>query len=163
MNRQDGIAFLKRIISETTNADGSAAVDSHPTLRHVDSKVREVRVALQSMDGVPKPFLVAFNDDIDFEANSRRVRLEALANYCSNVLRLFDAKVQARKPQITRIPDISKLAGALPGLEGALARRWLDAQKCVHQKMYLVAIILMGSILEGLILARVSRSPSVAY
>jgi hypothetical protein len=163
VEKQDGVLFLQRILSEIRDGNGQAAVDRYSGLRQVDSKVREVRITLESIDGIPMSLINDLLNDQDFEMNSRRVRLEALANYCENALRLIDANRSSTKPRITRVPDISALATSMPSLEDVISRRWLDAQKCVHQHMYLAAIVLMGSILEGLILARVTLSPSIAY
>lgn len=163
MNKEDAKVFLHKILSEIRNPNGTALTERFASLRQVDSKIREVRITLDSVPEIPKSLIDNMTNDIDFEANSRRVRLEALANYCDNALRFLDAKIKSSKKQITRIPDISKLTKVLPDLDKSLSRRWLDAQKCAHQKCYLAAVILMGSILEGLLLARISIDPAAAY
>ena len=61
------------------------------------------------------------------------------------------------------VPDISKITSIMPELETKIASRWLEAQRCQNNECYLSAIILMGSILEGLLLARASMTPADAY
>jgi hypothetical protein len=112
---------------------------------------------------LPEELKNSMTMDQDFDANSRRVRLEALANYCKSIIRFLDTGVIKQKVQITRIPDVSEIVTSHPRLEEVLSQRWIDAQKCWHQKCFLSSIILMGSILEGLLLARVSMEPSIAY
>lgn len=155
--------FLNQILNQIEDENGQAAVDRFSGLRQVDSKVREVKIFLEGVPELPKRLYEQMGTDIDFEANSRRVRLEALANYCRNALSFIDSGVVKEKVQLVRIPDISRLTQTHPRLEDVLSRRWIDAQKCRHSKCYLAAIILMGSVLEGLLLARVSMDPPSAY
>ena len=51
----------------------------------------------------------------------------------------------------------------IANLKDEIDKRWKEAQKCVHVAAYTSAIILMGSILEGLLLARAQLSVSTAY
>jgi hypothetical protein len=163
MTKEEVKTFIQRILSEIKLPNGQVATDHFSGLRDVDSKIREVKIVFESTESIPKSLIENMNHDQDFEANSRRVRLEALANYCINAIRLMDSSNTKEVKEITRIPDISKLVSVLPDLEKTLSVRWLDAQKCVYQKCFLSAIILMGSILEGLLLARVSLTPTDAY
>ena len=101
--------------------------------------------------------------DTDFQANSRRVRLEALANYCRTALKFFDTGLVKQRKQLFRGPDLTKLTAIVPDLEQVIQERWLEAQRCQHSGAYLAAVILMGSILEALLLARCSLSPGDAY
>lgn len=155
--------FLTRILEEVETAPGVAATDRFASLRHVDSKVREVRIFFQGVPELPTSLYENMESDIDFEANSRRVRLEALANYCRNAMTFLDSGAVIPKVRIVKIPDVSSLTQTHPKLSEVLSRRWLDAQKCRHAKCYLAAVVMMGSILEGLILARTSMDPPSAY
>ena len=163
MNKDDAKIFIKKILSEIRDPNGEASIDRFSGLRQVDSKIREFKIGLDSVNEIPNSLINNMDSDVDFEANSRRVRLEALANYCDNALIFLDANVSKQKVNILKIPDISELTKVLPELDNSLSKRWLDAQICSHQKCYLASIILMGSILEGLLLARVSLSPTDAY
>lgn len=49
------------------------------------------------------------------------------------------------------------------GLKEEIERRWRDAQKCVHVEAYTAAVIMIGSILEGLLLSRALLEPATAY
>jgi hypothetical protein len=154
--------FLKRILSEIQHPNGNAAIDRFGSLRDVDAKVREVKMLLGT-PGFPSQLLEEMQRDGDFEANSRRVRLEALANYCRSALRFLDSGVVEQKKRILPAPDISELTAIMPNLEDSINSRWLEAQKCQYVESYLASIILMGSILEALLLARASMSPSESY
>ncbi|NNE66218.1 MAG: hypothetical protein HKN33_06595 [Pyrinomonadaceae bacterium] len=94
--------------------------------------------------------------DNDFEMNSRRVRLEALCNYVNSALTLLGSGAIKTKKRITRAPDVSNITSTMPGLKTLVDNRWIEAQKCQHAGASLAAVIMMGSILEGLLLARSS-------
>ncbi|MEW6338820.1 MAG: hypothetical protein AB1625_15650 [Acidobacteriota bacterium] len=163
MDTKAARSLLEGILRETVGG-GMAAVDRFPGLRDVDAKVREVRTILSSMPGLPGSLLADFDKDGDFQANSRRVRLEALANYCRSAIKLIDSGATARPQiQLSRAPDLVKLTSQMPGLDEVINRRWREAQICQHAKAHLSAVVLMGSVLEALLLARALLAPSEAY
>lgn len=49
-----------------------------------------------------------------------------------------------------------------PGIGEILGQRWMEAQRCVDAEAYLSAIIIMGSLLEGLLLGICQRKPAIA-
>lgn len=164
MEKSQALHLLNSALNEITDTRGAARTDSFSGLREVDAKVREVRMILQGIDGLPSSLLESMEADIDFQANSRRVRLEALAGYIKSARKFVDTGAfQKPKKQIYSPPDISKLTSAIPGLREEIDRRWREAQKCVHVEAYTSAIIIMGSILEGLLLARAQMEASTAY
>lgn len=60
-------------------------------------------------------------------------------------------------------PNVSVITTITPELEKSIQKRWSEAQRCQAGGNYLSAIILMGSILEALLLARASMSRSDVY
>jgi len=48
------------------------------------------------------------------------------------------------------------------GLGEVLSRRWEESQKCVNSQAYVAAIIIMGSLLEGMMLAVMQQFPGEA-
>ncbi len=122
---------------------------------------------IQSLSGVGESLAREMDEDSDFSMNSRRVRLEALAGYCRTALRLLAAgaiQTAGKKPKIVRAPaNIATLTTIMPDLQGVIEDRWLEAQKCQHAGAYLAAVIMMGSILEALLLARATMSREEAY
>lgn len=48
------------------------------------------------------------------------------------------------------------------GIGEILSERWVEAQRCVDGQAYLAAIIIMGSLLEGLLLGICQRNPAIA-
>lgn len=51
----------------------------------------------------------------------------------------------------------------LPDLDMVIQERWLEAQKCQYAKAYLSSVIMMGSILEALLLARALIDQSESF
>lgn len=153
--------LLLDVLKDITDPAGDPALSRYESLRAVDAKVREAKIILQ--EGGAVQLLEQLQQDPDFEANSRRIRLEALANYCRTAIRFFDGGLVGQKKTLVRAPDLSKLTNILPDLDSVIQDRWLEAQKCQHAKAYLAAVIIMGSILEALLLARASMSPGDAY
>jgi hypothetical protein len=155
------VEVLKRLLREVRAPNGAAAVDQFPSLRAVDAKVREAKLLLTEAGA--DTLLAEMEKDHDFAANSRRVRLEALANHCATAVRFLEEGVSKRVKRIYKGPDLTKLTAVLPELEAVIQARWQEAQRCQHSKAYLAAVVLMGSILEALLLARVTKSPADAY
>ena len=164
IQKPQALHFLKTALAEIALTDGSAATDRFSGLREVDGKVREVRIVLEGVEGLPPTLLTNLSSDIDFQANSRRIRLEALAGYIRSAIKFLDTGAfEKPKKVIHSPPDYSRLTSSIPGLKEELDRRWREAQKCVHVEAFTSAVILMGSILEGLLLARAQLSVSHAY
>jgi hypothetical protein len=164
MEKSQALHLLEAALAEITLSDGSAATDRFGSLREVDAKTREVTMVIEGMGGLPPSLLSNLGKDFDFQANSRRIRLEALAGYIRSAVKFADTGAfEKPKKVIHAPPDFSKLTSSVPGLREELERRWREAQNCVHVEAYTSAVILMGSILEGLLLARAQLSISDAY
>jgi hypothetical protein len=164
IQKSQALNLLKTALSEIVLPDGSAATDRFTGLRDVDQKVREVRMVLDGVEGIPPSLLMELSNDIDFQANSRRIRLEALSGYIRSAVKFLDmGTFEKQENAIHAPPDYSRLTSSIPGLKEELDRRWREAQKCVHVQAFTSAVILMGSILEGLLLARAQLSISQAY
>lgn len=164
MEPKQALSLLKGILSEIEFSPGYARTEDFGGLRAVDAKVKEARMILSGVNGLPDSLLSDMDKDENFEANSRRVRLETLAEYVRSAIKFLDAGgVTKPKKQIYPAPDVSKLTTSLPNLKESIDRRWKEAQKCQHIECYTSSIIMMGSILEALILARATLSPAIAY
>ena len=164
MQKDHALRLLRNALSEVSESNGVARTDSFSGLREVDAKIREVRHILDGVEGLPPTFSGSMDNDLDFQANSRRVRLEAIGNYIRTAIKFLDTGAfEKPKKLIHSPPDFAKLTHAVPGLKEELDRRWREAQRCVHVEAFTSAVILMGSILEGLLLARAQASASVAY
>jgi hypothetical protein len=164
MEKGQALHLLKGALAEISDSRGHARTDAFSGLREVDAKVREVRMIIEGIDGLPQTLLDSMGQDLDFQANSRRVRLEALVGYVRSAIKFTDTGAFEKPKKIIHAPpDFSALTSSMPGLTEEINRRWREAQKCVHVEAFTSAVILMGSILEGLLLARAQRSASVAY
>ncbi|MBM4065320.1 MAG: hypothetical protein FJ266_06720 [Planctomycetes bacterium] len=61
---------------------------------------------------------------------------------------------QKQEPELKPLPPPDFLSLTIePGLGEILANRWNEAQKCLNAEAYLAATIIMGSLLEGMLLA----------
>jgi len=63
--------------------------------------------------------------------------------------------VPDKVPHTSPAPDFSKLISD-PRMQDILLRRWTETQKCLSAGAYLAATVMMGSLLEALLLARVN-------
>jgi hypothetical protein len=153
---------ITNILREITTPEGFAATDRFPSLRSVDAKVTEFTLLLDQLPASAQALRTRFDRDDDFQANSRRVRLEALSNYCNTVLRFLAGGIlqSERKPQPG--PALTVLTGSVPALELVIQRRWLEAQTTWFAGAHLSSVVLMGSILEALLLSRVLLAPAEA-
>jgi hypothetical protein len=59
------------------------------------------------------------------------------------------------------VPDFSKLASD-PKMQEILERRWKECTECLDARVPLAAIVMMGGLLEGLLLARVNQEANLA-
>ena len=156
--------LLDDLLKSIANPDGSSRIDAYPGLRQVDAKVREGRMVIAGLPGPGAQLAEQMLADPDFEVNSRRVRLEALAGYTRSALRFVDAGLtRDEKKKLYKAPDMSKLTHVMPALGPVIADRWLEAQKCVHAGAHVAAVVMMGSVLEALLLARATLAPAAAY
>ncbi len=164
MDSQQALKLLKGIQAEIEFAPGVAKTDDFGGLRVVDAKVKETRMILSAVNGLPDSLVKDMDSDINFEANSRRVRLETLAEYIRSAVKfLAIGGVSKPKKQIMAPPNYNKITQIMPGLQEVVDSRWREAQRCQHVQAYTGAIILMGSVLEALLLCRASTSPDKAY
>lgn len=155
--------MIQEILRDITLPDGTAAIDRFTNLRDVDAKVREVKMILGELPSSASSILINMEKDMDFEANSRRVRLEALGHYCKTVLKFLNNGIIKKKQVLVNAPKMSSLTSHMPNLEDVICDRWLEAQKCQHAQAYLASVVMMGSILEALLLARASLSQPEAF
>jgi hypothetical protein len=153
--------LISTILKEVSMRGGYVRLDDFASLRDVDAKVREFKIILR--DANAGPLLEEIERDPDFSANSRRVRLEALSNYCRTALKFFDDGIIQQEKRISPAPTLTKLTHNMPELEAVLQQRWLEAQKCQRAESYVAAVVMMGSVLEALLLARCLLSSSEAY
>lgn len=164
MESQQALKFLKGIQIEIEFSPGVARTEDFGGLRAVDAKVKEARMIISGVSGLPDSLLKDMDVDGNFEVNSRRVRLETLAEYIRSAIKFLEAGgVNKPKKQILAPPDYSKITQIMPGLQQVIDGRWKEAQRCQHVQAYTGAIILMGSVLEALLLCRANTSPDQAY
>lgn len=114
MEKSQALHLLQAALSEVALPDGSAATESFYGLREVDAKVREVRMVFEGVDGLPASLLSSMSNDADFGANSRRIRLEALANYIRSALKFLNTGAfEKPKKVVLAPPDFSRLTSSV--------------------------------------------------
>lgn len=164
VDNNESLALLKVTLSEIADKNGAVAVERFASLRDVDAKIRDIRIILTTLDGLPLSLISDFGADPDFSANSRRVRLEAAANYLRSAVKfLGSVPTNPKKPTREPPPNYGPLTSSIPGLKEELDRRWYEVQSCLLVSAFTSAIILMGSILEGLLLARALKDTATTY
>ena len=72
------------------------------------------------------------------------------------------ATPQLNQTQIEDSPDFHKLVSD-SSLADVLSFRWQEAQRCVQGEAYLAAVVMMGSILEGVLLHRFENDLQAVY
>ena len=156
--------IIRDILQEITLPNGEANVNAFTSLNAVEHKISEAKMFFRECPNSPDSLLEEMERDEKFTFNSRRVRLESLSLYCKRALKLISQNIPGKnKPKIIKAPDFSSLTGTNVQLKECLDKRWLEAQVCMHNKLYLSAVILMGSILEGLLLAKALNDQGTAY
>ncbi len=92
----------------------------------------------------------------------RRVRLNGIVPVVEQAPIEFSLD-EAKGADLKPLPPPDFLAlGLEPGIGDLLAQRWEEAQRCVECKTHLAAIVMMGSLLEGMLLAVMQRNPQPA-
>ncbi len=104
----------------------------------------------------------SFQDLLEFSgrATSRSKYKSELKHLKSNLVRLRShvAIAPSRESETEREcrpPEFAKLI-ADKGMQSILLRRWDETEKCMNAGAYLAATVLMGSLLEALLLARIN-------
>lgn len=111
-------SLIEQLLGEVSTSSGQALTDSFSGLRAVDAKTREAKMILR--DAGANALVEEMEGDSDFQANSRRVRLEALANYCRTALKFFDTGALQQQKQLFKGPDLTKITHVMPDLESII-------------------------------------------
>lgn len=89
------------------------------------------------------------------------VELDGVTPVLKEITPQFIAQPKERELKPLPQPDFLNLQ-LEPGLGVILADRWSIAQKCINANAHLAAIIIMGSMLEGMLLAVLQKFPQEA-
>ena len=136
--------------------------------------------SLQSINGTAHldKVLLRLASPKEYRADSNLTR--QVADYLNRALQVeglqvdlvgVDPKLSERKasatppspqaPPLESPPDFLRIVADI-SLAEILSQRWHEAQKCVNAEAYLAAVVMMGSILEGVALFKVEASPATA-
>jgi len=96
------------------------------------------------------------------EVEGLRVQLEGVEPKLARVRREVRYDTSPEEELKPQPPPNFEALGLATGLGELLALRWTEAQRCVDAKAYLAAIIMMGSLLEGMLLGTMQRRPGDA-
>jgi hypothetical protein len=165
MSSSRALSHLQKLLSEIAEPNvRTAAARRFPSLEDAEAKIREAKRVMKATDGLPEDFLQHMSSDNSFLALNVEEDLRALSRHVESAISFLESGVLAREEPIIHLaPEISKLVVEKPGLQKIIERRWREAQQCERAKCYTAAIIMMGSILEALLLARALLSEKTAY
>jgi hypothetical protein len=88
---------LERIFKEITNPSGSADVKAATSLSEVNERIDEVREILAAMPLSLSQIETRMETDPDFSSLSRKLRLQALADYIRFTIGLVDREITAKR------------------------------------------------------------------
>lgn len=86
----------------------------------------------------------------------RRIKNALAGLQADQVIALSGSPASWRQPSADAPPQFSPLIGDAR-MQAILARRWLECVACLNAGAPLAAIVMMGGILEGLLLARINQ------
>lgn len=146
--------LIEDLIGDLLYENGRPAIDRYTRGRDLDVKMAEFRILLSSLTDNGQYLIQKFDLDKNREGDSVEIRLQTLLAYSKTALKLLKEGVLRPRGAIISSPDFSKLAGEMPGLVELLQKRWKEIQGCMNVGAYWSALVLMGSTLEGLVMAR---------
>ena len=146
---------LHAAISET---EGVPAVDRFTDIGEVRLKIAEFRSLLTMLTTDAAYLVQKFDADSALNGNDPAASLGALLRYLETTLRLLRDDVIHFRGRLAPMPDLDRLAAAMPGLGKVLADRWREAQICRNTGCHIAAVMLIGTILEALLLSRASEA-----
>lgn len=152
--------LLESLLKELVNSNGKPALDRYKSLALVEEKQIELQVLLGGLATSGKYLQQKLEKDQALHSDIAARRLNALVAYIRTTLRLLQEGVLKAQGTHLPAPDFTALARTMPGLEVLAGQRWEEIQCCIDAEAYLSATIQMGSLLEGLALARVIQGGS---
>ncbi len=168
MDVEAGKRLLRELISDLSEDSFTKRVREAKTIQRlvvfdeIGVRADEARRILRDIDGLPPNLVNAlFTDPRLLQPHSygQLDRLRALIGHCKRALKWLEAgAIVENKKGLQEIKDISGITSKIPGLQESIESRWLEVQRCQYVRSYLSAVILMGSILEGLLYARAHQN-----
>jgi hypothetical protein len=165
--------FFKHVVGETQVlewllATGSRKQRVYKTLTSMNGSQRLERVILRLAD--PREYagnrqslnkvLQRLNSLLTLEG--LRVELQDLTPTFIKVSPEFPAEASIEASNLPAPPDFLAF-GVDKGIAGVLRERWQEAQVCIQAGAHLAAVVLVGSILEGVLTAKITRDTAKAY
>ncbi|RMF61123.1 MAG: hypothetical protein D6748_02445 [Calditrichaeota bacterium] len=154
---------IDQLLSELKNNDGSLAIEKYSDFSAVHQKKLELEVVLQLLTPQTDYLLNRLEREPVFASQDISQSLKTLVIYCETVKRLFEKGILDWNIADLPPQKIEQLTTALPNLEKVIIYRWKEVQRCLNAGAYLSALIIMGSILEALLLARVNQNEKEIY
>lgn len=136
-------------LRQTSGAEKGSILCRLASPKEYGGDIAKLRMALTKLNAVLRV------EDLKMEIVGGEPKIARL-----KVADMFDA---ANQPDLKPLPppDFSAL-GLEAGLGALLADRWTEAQRCVDASAYLAALIMMGSLLEGMLLGVIRRNMKAA-
>ena len=149
------------LLSDLTDQNGVPQPGRFRTEEELGQKISEYLVLLAGLAAESRYLRKRFENDANMRSPDLDVRVRTLATYCKATSRLLNEGVLRSRGSILPSPDFVRLTASIPGLGYLIDRRWEEVQVCQNTGAYLAAIVLMGSLLESLLLARATRDPGL--
>ncbi len=149
------------LLSDLTDQHGAPQPERFQSEEAFAQKISEYRVLLAGLAAESRYLRKRFEDDPNMASADLAVRVKTLATYCKVTARLLNEGILRSRGNIAPPPDFDRLTASIPGLSYLIDQRWEEVQVCQNTGAYLAAIVLMGSLLESLLLARATRDAAL--
>ncbi len=151
-------SLVESFLNDLVNTNGKLVAEGDASRKSLDAKLLEFRMLLSMLSAEAKYLQNKFDNDPALNSNDNGIRLKTLIVYSKATLKLLKDHVIHPRSMLIPAPDFSRLTESFPGLNASITNRWKEAQICQQNGAYLSTIIMIGSILEGLLLARATLS-----
>lgn len=155
-------AVLNSLVRDITGSDGRVSLDHVADENAIALKLLEFRMLLGTLSREAVYIRDKFDQDAALHEGSTAERLERLLAYLHTTRKLLRARLIMPLGTVVSPPDFSVIPGMLPELDDLLRKRWTEIQTARNAGSSLAAIVLMGSTLEGILLARTSAADARA-
>jgi len=140
------LIFLQECLDRCTKPNSYEASQNFSGLSEVDALVTEVKLILESAQGLPHSFLKKMDDDEAFKKNSRRLRIEALGNYISIALKFLRNHSSDNEREKTEDRSARGLVDSTNIVENLVKKATIAVVTALPKEFVAVKVMLSSSI-----------------
>lgn len=152
-------SLFEEFVKSLLTPEGKIARSRFASEAEVAEKVAEFRILLSGLNPEASSLIEKFENDPGLHSPSLSTRLKTLVLYGKSIVKLLRAGIIHGRGTLVPAPDFSGLTGTIPELQAALVTRWKEIQIARNVGLWGVAIMLMGSLIEALLLAQAMHNP----